>query len=84
MATSGLITFENNEIEKFIYVDILPKDDEDQTDRDDVFSIKLYNPQPAVGARLSKKSTCYVEIVGDNELMRKAKGIEEMIEMIQQ
>ena len=79
---AGLLTFENHETEKVIEVPILPKDEEDLGDRDDVFAVRLYNPQPAVGAKLSKKAQCFVEIVGDNEVMRKAKGIEDMIETI--
>lgn len=63
-------------------INILPKEEEDEGERDDVFAVKLYNPQPAVGAKLSKRAMCFVEIVGDNDLMRKAKGIEDMIETI--
>lgn len=84
VAAEGEVIFKNNENEKDIEIEILPKEEEDQGDRDDVFTVQLLQPTPQSGAKLSKKSIIYIEIVGNNEIMRKAKGIEEMIELMQQ
>jgi hypothetical protein len=66
---------------------------EAEVERDDVFAVKLYEPRYANEAKnnvegielpkLGKKNECFVEIVGDSEALDKARGIEEMIQALQ-
>jgi solute carrier family 8 (sodium/calcium exchanger) len=65
----------------------------EEAERDDVFAVKLYEPKYANEAKnnvegielpkLGKKNECFVEIVGDSEALDKARGIEEMIQALQ-
>jgi hypothetical protein len=60
----GELSFNHGETEKVIEVEIMEKDN-DVDDRSDCFNIKLSGAHPS-GAKISKKDTCYIEIVGDN------------------
>lgn len=92
MPCEGTLTFESGETMKVIEVAILQKEDKD-AERDDVFAVKLLDPKYANAEKnksagielpkLGKKNECFVEIVSDSELIDKARGIEEMIEALQ-
>jgi len=75
----GVITFEQGENEKEIMVPILQR--EALEERGDQFEVELY--EPTGGSSLGKKSRVTVEIVGDTEVLRKAKGVEDIIKMMQ-
>lgn len=93
MPCEGQLSFETGETMKAIEVAVLPRDDKDSVDRDDVFAVKLFEPKFALEhknntegiekPKLGKKNECFVEIVGDNELLQKTKGIEEVLEALQ-
>ena len=70
------IHFQNIEIE------ILPREDLDNQDRDQVFSIKIFDPEG--GAKISKKNVCTVEIVSNTEEATKMKGIEKIIKLMEE
>jgi len=76
---SGTIVFEQGENEKEVIVPILER--ESLEERGDQFEIELL--EPSGGATLGKKSKATVEIAGDTEIVRKAKGIEDIINMVQ-
>lgn len=86
----GKLTFEGGETMQAINVSILPREDKDSSERDNVFSVKLSDVKFAlegknkventIRPRLGKKNECFVEIIGDDELLEKARGIEEIIE----
>jgi solute carrier family 8 (sodium/calcium exchanger) len=92
MPVEGILTFETGETMQIIEVGVLAKDENDGIERDDVFAVKIFDPKFASEEKqnaenierpkLGKKHECYVEIVGDNELVEKAKGIEDMIEQL--
>ena len=94
MPVEGSLTFETGETMQIIEVGILAKEEEEGVERDDVFVVKIFEPgfaNPEKQAldniekpKLGKKNECYVEIVGDNELIEKAKGIEQVIESLKQ
>lgn len=77
---------------KVVEVGILPKEGDEGNDRDDVFAVKIFDPKYALDhknqtegiekPKLGKKSECFVEIVSDDELIQKVRGIEKMIEML--
>lgn len=77
----GTLEFLHNETEKVIEIEIIEKELED---RDDAFAVSLSLPDPSQGGKLSKKSMVYVEIVGKTEVLSAAKGIDEMIQFMQQ
>jgi solute carrier family 8 (sodium/calcium exchanger) len=76
---AGTVTFEQGENEKEIVIPILERPALEE--RGDMFEVELY--EPTGGSTLGKKSKASVEICGDNEVVRKAKGLEEIINMIQ-
>jgi hypothetical protein len=47
----------------------------DDDDRNDMFTVRIFEPEPD-GCKITKKDRCFVDIVGDNELLSKVKGIE--------
>ena len=76
---SGTVTFEQGENEKEVIIPILER--ESLEERGDQFEVELFDPSG--GASLNKKYKATVEIAGDTEIVRKAKGIEDIIKMIQ-
>lgn len=62
--TKGVLKLAHNTGEAFITVEIIQKDEKEE--RQEQFGVRLFNPSPA-GVKLSKKDTCYVEIVTDVE-----------------
>ena len=78
MAVSGTVSFEQGENEKEIIIPILDRDSIEE--RADQFEVELY--EPTNGAKLGKKFKTTVEIVGNNEILMKAKGVEEIINNI--
>lgn len=68
---AGTVTFEQGENEKMIVIPITSID---------VIEAELFSPTG--GATLSKKALATVEVVGDNEVIQKAKGIEEIINLM--
>lgn len=94
MPVEGMLNYETGETMQIIEVGIMAKDEKDGIERDDVFAVKIFDPKYANDEKqnseniekpkLGKKHECYVEIVGDNELIDKAKGIEEIIEQMRQ
>lgn len=79
MPVSGTITFEQGENEKELVIPILER--EALEERGDQFEVELFDVSG--GAKLGKKNRATVEIVGDTEIIRKAKGVEEIINMMQ-
>lgn len=79
VAVGGTVHFEQGENEKEIMIPILERPSLEE--RGDQFEVELY--EPTNGSTLGKKSQITVEIVGDTEVIRKAKGIEEIIKLMQ-
>ena len=79
---SGVLVFNHGETEKEIEIEILPKETHEVEERADVFAVRIFDPEG--GVKISKKDISFIEIVGDNELLTKVKGIQEMLEMLQQ
>lgn len=86
---SGYLVFAHGETEKEITIDLIEKE-EDAGDRENIFCVKISNPEPE-GVKVTKKDKCYVEIIGDNgmklilcllALEKKLKGIEKVLEML--
>lgn len=78
---SGVVEFGQGETEKEICIDILDKETSEEA-RFDVFAIKLFEPEG--GALISsKRDQLFVEIVGDEEVVSSMKGIENLIELMQ-
>ena len=69
--------FDHGETKKNIKVDIISIKDENP-DRDDTFEIRLFDIDPE-GAKLSKKDTCTIHIVGSNELVYKVEDLEKTL-----
>lgn len=73
-------------IEVFIH----PKEEKVGFDREDIFEVKLFNPrfvnqekqesENVDKPRLGKRRDCVVEIIGDDEILDKAKDIELVID----
>lgn len=76
----GDVVFAHGETERIIEVEILPKDN-DESDRDDVFDIKIF--EPTGGAKISKRDICFINIVGNDELENRVDDIEHILEMMQ-
>ena len=80
--TSGVVEFDNGEVEKYIEIPILKReDDEEDTVRDEIFGIKLYDPQPQI-VKISKKDIQIVEIVTDAESKRQADSLQQLLDRI--
>ncbi len=77
LPAKGTIVLGHQELEQELEIEIVEKDDDGEIDRDDLFGIKLFEPEG--GAKISKKDTCYVNIVGDSEVLEKIQGIEKML-----
>ena len=60
----------------------MPRDDLEGAERDQVFSIKIFDPEG--GAKIKKKNVCTVEIVSSTEEATKMKGIEKIIKMMEE
>lgn len=72
---SGTLHFQHREVEKDIVVPILHRDDlEEDAKRDEVFGVKISNPQPSV-VKISKKDRILVEIVTDAETKKQAEAL---------
>lgn len=79
---------------KVIEVAILPREDKDSTDRDDAFGVKIYDPKFSLEhknntdgiekPKLGKRNECIVQIVGDEELIQRNNGIEDLLEEMRQ
>jgi hypothetical protein len=90
MPCEGSLTFETGETMKVIEIGIIEKEEKDGGERDDVFAVKIFDPKYALDhknttegiemPKLGKKNECFVEIVGDDELLQKARGIEQILE----
>jgi len=77
----GTLVFENGETSKEIQVNIHQRQvSEHDNYRDDLFGFKIY--QPEGGARINKKDICYINIVGDHELIDHMKHIQELLESV--
>ena len=76
---SGTVIFEQGENEKEIVIPILERDA--LIERGDHFEVELF--EPTGGSELGKKFKATVEIAGDTEIVRKAKGVEEIIKLMQ-
>jgi hypothetical protein len=61
---SGVLTFNHQETEKEIKIEILEKENDDD-DRNDMFTVRIFEPEPD-GCKITKKDRCFVDIVGDN------------------
>ncbi len=46
-----------------------------------MFGVKINNPKPE-GVKISKKDTCFVEIVTDEEGKKRTEAIEQILEMV--
>jgi solute carrier family 8 (sodium/calcium exchanger) len=53
---SGLLVFQHGETEKDIEVEILERKELDSTERDQVFTVKVFDPEG--GVKISKKDLC--------------------------
>jgi len=62
----GVLQFEHHETKKEILVEILPKANEGDEHRDEIFGVQIFDAEPAA-VKISKKDTCIVEIVTDVE-----------------
>jgi solute carrier family 8 (sodium/calcium exchanger) len=76
---TGTIKFEQGENEKEIMIPILQR--EALEERGDQFEVELF--EPSGGSTLGKKSKITVEIIGDTEALKQAKGVEEIIKIMQ-
>lgn len=74
------LIFEHGETEKEIKVDIIEIADEDPN-RDDAFMIRLFDVEPQ-GAKITKKDSCIIHIVGSNELDHKVEDIEKVLDIM--
>ncbi len=70
--TTGTLSFIHGETAKVIEVEILDRSDVEK--RDEMFGVKIMNPEPK-GVKISKKDTCFVEIVTDEEGKKRAEAI---------
>lgn len=77
---SSRIEFLHGETEKEIEVEILSENLNDESDV--YFNVKLSDPQPE-GCKLSKKDTCQVNIIGEDETENAVKDIEKIILLMQ-
>ena len=75
-----MLVFNHGETEKEIEIEILPKETTEVEERADVFAVRIFDPEG--GVKISKKDISFIEIVGDNELLTKVKGIQDMLEML--
>ena len=93
MPTEGTLHFETGETMKIIEVSILPKEEEIEEGQEMAFAVKLsdirykndekHEAENIEKPKLGKKNECFIEIVGDTQLLQKAKGIEEIIKNMQ-
>ena len=77
IAKSDTLHFEHGETKKNIKVDIIAIKNEDP-ERDDIFEIRLFDIEPE-GAKLSKKNTWTIHIVGSSELVYKVQDLEKTL-----
>lgn len=75
-----ILHFEHGETKKTIKVDIIAIKNE-APDRDDIFEIRLFDIEPE-GAKLSKKDTCTIHIVGSDELIYKVQDLEKSLQLM--
>mmetsp|Transcript_20070 Transcript_20070/g.19676 ORF Transcript_20070/g.19676 Transcript_20070/m.19676 type:complete len:279 (-) Transcript_20070:405-1241(-) len=93
MPVEGTLYYETGETMKIVEVPILPKEEEIEEGQEVAFSVQLsdirykddqkHQAENIEKPKLGKKSECFVEIVGDTQLVQKAKGIEEIIKNMQ-
>jgi hypothetical protein len=62
-----------------ITVRILQKETDEP--REEIFGVKIFDASPQ-GVKVSKKDTCFVEIVSDQEGKKKAEALEQLLEMV--
>ena len=80
---SGTITFENNEREKDVRIDILPHEEGDEDEqRDEIFGLKLYDAEPSA-VKISKKDTVVIQIVTDAAKKKQAEALSQLMERIE-
>lgn len=61
----GVLNFSHQESKKEIIIPILPHTDAPEDEiRDEIFGVKLYDPEPAA-VKVSRKDILHVEIVKD-------------------
>lgn len=78
----GTLEFEHNEVEKEIIVPIIVrKEGEENQERDEIFGVKLYDPQPSI-VKISKKDTVIVEIVTDAQKKKQADSLQQLLDRI--
>lgn len=93
MPVEGTLYYETGETMKIVEVPILPKEEEIEEGQEVAFSVQLsdirykddqkHNAENIEKPKLGKKNECFVEIVGNAQLIQKAKGIEEIIKNMQ-
>jgi len=76
----GRIEFSHGETEKEIEVEIMSENLNEESDV--YFNVKLSDAQPE-GCKLSKKDTCQVNIIGEDETENAVKDIEKIILLMQ-
>jgi len=77
----GTLVFQSGETEKVVEVQINEKEEDEEDGRDDLFAMRIFEPEG--GAKVTKKDICYVNIVGDSELVEKVQSIEKMLKMME-
>ncbi len=75
----GVLEFIHGETEKVI--EIIIKEREDVEKRDEMFGVKIFNPS-SEGVKISKKDTCFIEIVTDEEGKKRSEAIEQILNMV--
>ena len=79
----GILNFAHQESSKQIVIPILPHPDapEDEV-RDEIFGVKLYDPQPAA-VKVSRKDVCVIEICKDAVQKAQDEALTQLLEKIQ-
>lgn len=78
----GKLEFGHGEVEKEIKVPILEhKDADPNEERDEIFGIKIFNPQPEI-VKISSKNVQIVEIVTDAEKKKQADSLQQLLDKI--
>lgn len=79
--TSGTLTFEHRECEKDIIVPIIQRTLKQGEERNEMFGVKLYSPDP-IAVKISKKNTAMVEIVSDAKAKRQQEALSLLLKKI--
>ena len=69
-------------MEQEIKIPILARSDlPEDVKRDEIFGVKIFNPQPSV-VKISKKDQIIVEIVTDAETKKQAEALQQLLDRI--